>query len=238
MAIPLYLAMTATELSSDAHLPEHFAWMACHFSLCSEGITNVPAAMPKGAMLILNDRMPCQGHSADLVAQQLSDAVQKLNFESVLLDFQRPPEPESMAIVKTLVGALPCPVAVFESYAKELSCPVFLPPSPLHKPLAEHLAPWTGREIWLEAALCQEEISVTSKGVTCIPRFPPDALAGGFPEDHLCCRYQARLSENEIRFTLFDTRESLEQKLEQAGSLGVTRAVGLYQELETFLSGK
>lgn len=238
MALPLYLAMTATELSSDAHLPEHFAWMACHFSPCSEGITNVPAAMPKGAMLILNDRMPCQGHSADLVAQQLSDAVQKLNCESVLLDFQRPPGPESMAIVKTLVGALPCSVAAFESYAKELSCPVFLPPSPLHKPLAEHLAPWTGREIWLEAALCQEDTIVTSQGVSYVPQFPPDQLDGGFIEEELNCRYHMMLSENEIRFTLFDTRESMEKKLEQAGSLGVTRAVGLYQELGTFLSGK
>ena len=39
------------------------------------------------------------------------------------------------------------------------------------------------------------------------------------------------VSAEEIRFTLFDTRDSLQQKLEKAHSLGVTRAVGLYQEL-------
>lgn len=231
MALPLYLAMTAAELPPRNQFPQHTAWMACHFSPYSEGITNIPAALPSGAMLILNDRMPCQGHCPDLVAQQLSDAVQKLDCESVLLDFQRPPEPEAMVIVKTLVEGLPCPVAVFESYAKDLGCPVFLPPCPLHQPLAEHLAPWTGREIWLEAALCQEEIIVTSKGVTYVPQFPPEQLDGGFMEDKLCCRYRTRVSENEIRFTLFDTQESLAKKLTQAQALGVTRAVGLYQEL-------
>ena len=234
MALPLYLAMTAAELSQHDQIPQKPAWMACHFSPYSEGVTNIPDKMPEGAVLILNDRMPCQGHCPDLVVQQISDAVRKLECESVLLDFQRPPEPEAEAIVKALVEGLPCPVAVFDSYAKDLDCPVFLPPSPLHLPLAEHLSPWTGREVWLEAALCQEDIVVTSKGVTYVPQFPPDHLEDGFMEESLCCRYRTRISKKEVRFTLYDTHDSLKKKLDLAQTLGVARAVGLFQELGGF----
>lgn len=231
MALPRYLAMTPAELSSDGPIPRHFAWMACHFSPWSEGLINIPDQLPAEAMLILNDRMPCQGHCPDLVARQLTDAVEKLGCESVLLDFQRPPEPESAAMVRTLTDALPCPTAVFESYAAESNCSVFLPPCPLHLPLKAHLAPWKGREIWLEAALCQEDIVVTSGGVSYIPRFPPEHLHGGFPEQTLFCRYRTTVSDSQVCFTLYDTPESLEEKLEQAETLGVARTIGLYQEL-------
>lgn len=231
MALPCYLAMTPAELSSDGPIPPKIAWMACHFSPWSQGLTNIPDALPPGSMLILNDRMPCQGHCPELVLQQLSEAVEKLGCGSVLLDFQRPPEPESAFVAKTLAGALPCPTAVFESYAAELDCPVFLPPCPLHLPIREHLSPWNGREVWLEAALCQEDIIVTSKGVSHVPQFPPEHLEEGFFEENLLCRYRTKVADAEVRFTLFDTRESLEKKLEQAEALGVTKAVGLYQEL-------
>ena len=231
MALPLYLAMTAAELSAHDQIPQKLAWMACHFSPWSQGLTNLPPSLPPGSMLILIDRMPCQGHSSALVTQQLSDTVRKLGCESILLDFQRPPEPEAAAMIQALLDGLPCPVAVSESYAEGFDCPVFLPPSPLHLPLTEHLAAWTGREIWLEAALCQEDAVVTPGGVSYVPRFPPEHLEGGFEEAALCCHYRTKALENEVRFTLYDTPESLQKKLEQAEALGVARAVGLYQEL-------
>ena len=231
MVLPLNLAMTPAEMASCHSLPERIAWMACHFSPYSHGLTNIPDALPKGAMLILNDRMACSGHSPGLAAEQLANAVNRLGCESVLLDFQRPADPESEAMVQALVDALPCPVAVTENYAKGLSCPVFLAPPLLHTPLETHLDPWKGREIWLEAALCQEQITVDEKGATYCPQFPPDGLREGFFEEELCCRYQSDVSDKEVRFTLFDTCESLAEKLKKAHSLGVTRAVGLYQEL-------
>ena len=161
-----------------------------------------------------------------------------LNCESVLLDFQRPPEPEAEAMVSRIASALSCPVAVTERFAKEPDCPVFLSPAPLHLPLADHLAPWRGREIWLEAALCQEEVLITEKGMTRNSIFPTERLDGGFYNEDLRCCYRTEVSEDCIRFTLFDTPESLKKKLEFAASLGVARAVGLWQELQTFSSGK
>lgn len=233
MVLPLILAMTAAEMAGSNRLPHQAAWMACHFSPYSFGIANIPKSLPEKSILILNDRLPCQGHSPDLTAQQLTDAVTHLGCESLLLDFQRPPEAETEAMVRSLLQALPCPVAVSELYAKDLDCPVFLSPAPLHVPLQEHLASWKGREIWLEAALCQEDILVTEAGTTFSPRFPAEQLNGGFFEPELCCSYKSEVSADQVRFTLFDTPHTLKEKMKKAHSLGVSRAVGLYQELQT-----
>lgn len=230
MVLPLFLAMNASEMTFFP-VPDRCAWMACHFSSYGEGITNIPESLPEGSILILNDRMPCQGHSADLTAAQLKEAAARLRCESVLLDFQRPESPETEAVVRTILETLPCPVAVSEPYAVGLSCPVFLPPCPLHIPLAEHLTPWRGREIWMEAALCQETVTVTGNGASFSPCFPPEGLDGGFFDEGLCCHYFHRTGIEAAEFTLFDTAESLERKLDLAHSLGVSRAVGLWQEL-------
>lgn len=232
MVLPLYLALTAAEISSVSPIPDRCAYMACHFSAYTEGICNIPSSLPNGTMLILNDRLPCQGHSASLVANQISEAAIRLGCESVLLDFQRPPGPESVTMVSAILSALNCPAAVTEGFAQGLDCPVFLSPAPLHLPLADYLKPWQGREIWLEAALCQEEIFITEKGMSSRAVFPTDRLTGGFFEEHLHCHYTTRTTDDAIAFTLFDTAESLERKLELAATLGVTRAVGLWQELK------
>ena len=237
MVLPLNLAMTPLEIAVAPVLPDRVAWMSCHFCSDTEGIANIPEDLPKGAMLILNDRESCAGHSPDLVARQLLDLVHRCHCESVLLDFQRPPEPESTVMVSTLVQALPYPVAVTESFAEGLSCPVFLSPCPPHRPLSAHLLPWSGREIWLEAALCQEKITVTKDGTTFSPVYPVKIPEGGFYCDQLHCRYRTSIFENRIEFTLFDTRETLQEKLNAAKELGVCRAVGIWQELGTFLAG-
>ena len=231
MALPLYLAVTGAEFSSMAEIPFPCAYMACHFSPYTNGLTNLPENLPDNGILILNDRMRCSGHSADLVVQQLQETLERFHCESILLDFQRSPDPESKAMVKTIVQSLSCPVAVTEAFAADFGCPVFLAPAPLHIPLAEYLEPWKGREIWLEAALCQEEIVVTPNGAQFSAHFPPDGLIGGFYDDKLCCCYRTKIEENTIRFILFDTKNSLQQKLSHAHSQGVRRSIGLWQEL-------
>ena len=237
MVLPLYLAMTASEISSQPSLPAYMAYMACSFSPYALGLSGIPSSLPGGKMLIVNDRMRCQGHSPDLVVGQLQEMVTRHECESVLLDFQRLPEPESDTMVRKITQALSCPVAATEGFAADLDCPVFLSPAPLHIPLVEYLAPWQGREIWLEAALGQEEIRVTPKGIATAAQFPPDGLSGGFVDETLSCRYRTKIDSERITFTLFDTQEDLEKKLELAQALGVARAVGLWQELKTFQIG-
>lgn len=231
MVLPLYLAVTGAEMSAFLSEPSPMAYMACHFSPYTQGLANIPEMLPEGSVLMLNDRMPCQGHSADLVIQQLQSIVEQHRCDSILLDFQRPPEPESREMADRIITSLPCPVGVTEAFAEGHSCPVFLSPAPLHMPLREYLQPWQGREVWLEAALEQETVTVTEKGTTFSSQFPPERLEDGFYDEALCCHYRIEADADRITFTLFDTPGSLEKKLKLATELGVKRAVGLWQEL-------
>ena len=230
MAIPLYLAMTAAEFGGAAGLPAHPAWMACHFSPYGTGLTNLPRQLPNGALLILNDRTPIHGHDPARIASTLTEVMQTWGCSGLLMDFQRPGCSEAADIAAAL-AELPFPTAVSDLYAQKLDCPVFLSAPPLRKPLREHLAPWQGREIWLEAALGGECATVTEKGCSFAP-----LPAGETPEcpqtdEPLHCRYRIDAAPGRIQFILRRTRENLDTLLAEAASLGVTQAVGLYQEL-------
>ena len=181
-------------------------------------------------MVILNDRTPPQGHDPELIVRQLRELADVLHYKYILLDFQRPGLPENTAVAKALVTGLPYPVGVSELYATELDCPVFLPPAPPHVPLREYLAPWQGREIWLEAALDAVEIVVTQSHCDTVS-IPHPPQADGFLDDSLFCHYITEVSDDAVRFTLWRTKEDLDRLLEAAAAFGVTQAVGLWQEL-------
>ncbi len=231
MPLPLNLAMTQGEIHAAAHLSPHIAWMACHFSPEGDDLIDLPAQLPEGVLLILDDSIPCRGHSAALAAEILGEVVSHFRCCGLLLDFQRPENAQAAGIAKHLAATLPCPIAVTPHYAKDLPCAVFLPPAPLHIPLATYLRPWAGKEIWLEAALCLETLTVTKDGTSFSPVFMSEGHSGGFFDENLSCRYRTKIRNDRITFTLFDTQDTLKYKLEQASTLGVTRAVGLYQEL-------
>ncbi len=199
--------------------------MACHFSPYGTGLTNLPPALPPGAMVILNDRVPISGHDGPLIAEQL----RRLEPRCLLLDLQRPDTEETRALVRILTEAPSCPVGVAEPYGAGLDCPVFLPPPPLDTPLEEHLLPWRGREVWLEAALGGCTYRVTEQGCTVHPLGQvPD---NGHRDADLFCRYRVCPAEDHADFHLWRTREDLDQLLEKAEAHGVTKAVGLWQEL-------
>lgn len=231
MALPLYLAMTAAEIRDNSSLPGHLAYMACHFSPYGTGLSNRPGSLPQGSMLLLNDRTPIHGHDHSLIAAQLKEIITNFSCSCILLDFQRPGCEETAKLTRYLSEALPCPVGVSHLYAEGLACPVFLPPAPLDVPLTEYLQPWQGREIWLEAALDGKVIALTADGAAAAP------LSCGIPsegrrEEALHCHYTIDIADEQALFTLFRTREDLDDLLVEAEHLGVTLAVGLWQELE------
>ena len=231
MAIKRYLAMTAAEIEGNRSPAHCVGWMACQFSPYSRGLSNFPAALPEQSLLILNDFTPIDGHDPSVVGAQLRQCVDSMKCAALLLDFQRPGLEETAALIAFLAGALPCPVAVSESYAAELNCPVFLSPVPHHVPLRDYLAPWQNREIWLDLAPDGEVITLTEKGTVTTPLPPGPLPAHGHREPQLHCHYQIELSESQAVFTLWRTREDLEALLEEAEGLGVKTAVGLFQEL-------
>lgn len=232
MALPLYLAMTAAEMRGNDSLPPQLAYMACLFSPYGTGLSNCPKSLPEGSLLILNDRTPIHGHDHGLIAAQLEEMARRWAVSGILLDFQRPNCDESALLVKFLSEALTCPVGISEPYAGNGNTPVFLPPVPLDIPLAEYLHSWQGREIWLEAALDGAEILLTEAGAAITP-LPCCAPAPPVHWDaNLHCHYSIEIRSSQVRFTLCRSREDLMELLEQAEALGVTRAVGLWQELD------
>lgn len=228
MAIPFYLAMTSAEFSRCGSLPQHLAWMSCRFSLSGKGLSNLPPALPAGSLLILDDQTPPDGQDISLIRQQLADTVEANQCCALLLDFQRPNDPQTAQIAAGLLS-LPCPVCVSHLYAKDLSCPVLLPPCPFTTPLASHIAPWEGRKIWLEASIGSLGFSVTEAGCKTQPCDPN--MDFPFHDRQLHCHYRIDAAPHRVLFSLIRRPDDLAALLEDGASLGITQAVGLWQEL-------
>lgn len=232
MTVSRYLAMTAAELHAAQTLPPQLAYMACHFSPYGLGLSNCPEQLPQGSILIVNDRTPISGHDPGVILEQLCRLTDAFKCDSVLLDFQRPGCTETADLCSVLISKLPCPTGVSDLYADGLSCPVFLPPPVINQPLQEFLASWAGREIWLEAALDAACITVTEQGSRYTPQVYAAPEEACFTEEALHCHYRQEVGEDKITFHLYRTEDDLKALLEEAESLGVKKAVGLYQQLK------
>ncbi len=225
MVLPRYLAMTREEIETTPALPDHPAWMACHFSPYGTGLSNLPPVLPAGSMVILNDRIPIGGHDLRLILNQL----QQLPGDCLLLDFQRPEDPETASLTALILREFQRPVGVSHLYAPKGDCPVLLPPPPPDEPLETYLQPWQGRELWLELGLSRMCWHITPNGAQ---KRPLEHIpAAGMEDRALCCHYRIDPSPQQADFAIWRTREDLDVLLEQAPALGVTRTVGLWQEL-------
>lgn len=235
MGCPHYLAKTKAEFCLEDFSSCPSAWMACHFSPYGTGLSNLPRKLPPDSLLMLDDITPIHGHDFGFIGEQLQYCVEKFRCKGVLLDFQRPGYPECERLIGHLSETLPCPVGVSSLYGKGADIPVLLPPLPFCTPLKAYLASWQGREIWLETALKGETIILTENGSESSPLPRAELPEGGFPEENLHCHYRCATSEDKITFTLWRTREDVEGLLTEADALGVTLAVGLYQEWKNHL---
>lgn len=229
MGIPLYLSMTSSEFAHCGEFPAHAAWMACHFSSYGTGLTNLPTRLPKGTMLILNDRTPVHGHDPKQIRKMLADTVAALGCCAILLDMQQPNSPETQAIIRDVL-TLPCPVCVSDIYAKDFDCPVFLPPVPLTHTPDTYFAPWKGREIWLDVTMESAVFTVTENG--CHSCLCEPVVDFPFRDENLCCHYRAELQNDCVRFYLRRTKEDLYDLLAKSAAYGVTTGIGLWQELK------
>ncbi len=162
MPIAGYFALTAAEYQAAPPVSP-VAWMACHFSPYGTGLSNLPDVLPPGSLLMLNDRTPIQGHDPERIAAQLEAFWERQPCRGLVLDFQRPGCGESQALAAFLCRSCSVSVAVSSLYAQELDCPVFLPPVPLDVPAETWLAPWQGREIWLDLALEAQKLTPSWK---------------------------------------------------------------------------
>ena len=229
MSIPCYLALTAAEFAGASQLPEKIAWMACHFSCYGTGLSNLPEDLPEGSVIILNDRTPPDKHDPQRILEQMQQIVEIYKPDGILLDFQRNGIALNGQVADVLVKELPCCVGVTAEYARDLKCPVFLEPPPLHVPLSQYIAPWGEREIWLELAPETRNYTVTKEGCTIESTENTPLPQPFFTEETLYCRYHTALLEDAAVFTLQRTREDMEALI--AKTPQIKRGIGLYQQL-------
>lgn len=231
MSIPLFLAMTSQEIRENICQTGKIAYMACHFSPKGSGVTNLPENMPPTAMLILDDRIPYGGQSAEQLIAGLRASVERLGCQYVLLDFERPATKQLQELSAAVANELPCPVAMPPEYARALDCPLFLPSIPPYILPEDYLSPYKNREIWLEAALDGALATVTAEGcqVTAVP-YPETAI----PLHHsreLRCHYHMDITDKAARVTFLRSAEDIGPLLEAAEQYGAALAIGLHQEL-------
>lgn len=230
MAIPHYLAMTAAEMETASPLPKRAAWMACHFSPYSTGLANLPEQLPGGCMLILNDRTPIHKHDPERIAEELKTVLKRFHCCGLLLDFQNPGSGETAALARYLAENLNCPLGISQEYRVDKAA-VFLPDVPPTIPLESYLKPWQEQTVWLETALEGQTITLTEKGAAFEANTAQDYLPA-HADAALHCHYHIRQEENALVFHTWRTPEDLKSMLAEAEALGVTLAVGLYQELK------
>ena len=226
MVCPLYLALTAAEFQNIAKLPDHAAWMACHFSPYGDGLSNVPKHLPEGSMLMVNDWLPVQGHDPGRIAEQIKE----FSPSRILLDFQRAGNTQTGRIVDKLLSTLSCSVGVALPYARK-GIPVLLPPVPPHTRLEDHLKAYSGYEIWLEMAPMTSYAEVTEEGT--VFRETDDIWdSTSFFDNTLKSHYQTSVETDCVRFLLWRTKEDVLKLLKDARAFGVSCCVGLYRELK------
>lgn len=231
MTITPYLAMTAAEIQNTDPLPAKIAYMACHFSPYSTGISNVPASLPPDGMLILNDVTPICKHDPKDIADQICQCLLANSCTCLLLDFQREPTEDMKAVTKAILEASACPTAVTAPMAEIFSCPVFLPPCPHTQPLEAYLEPWRHQQIWLEVTTAPSLVTITHNGSHWVQSEMKPEAENIHQDPRLHCHYTIHLEKDSAVFTLWRTQQDLDDLLTQAESLGVTQAVGLYQQM-------
>jgi len=231
MATSPYLAMTAAEYHGVPSLPSRVAWMACHFSPYGLGISNIPDQLPEDSLLILSDVIPIHGHDPQIIAGQLKTCIDALVCRALLLDFQRTPSPPTQELADCLIRSIPCPVVVSQPFADGRNCPVFLPPCPPYIPLSEHVAPWEGREVWLELSYSHTNILLTSDGTEITTSTDTIPTGSGLADPNLHCHYLTHVQPEQVAFQLWRTDDDLKMLMEKSRALGIQHHVGLYQEL-------
>ena len=92
------------------------------------------------------------------------------------------------------------------------------------------IAPWRGREIWLEAALESAVVTVGPEGSRYEAQ-PPAGLPEPFFDTRLHIAYRVRPEKDRACFQLHRGIAQLEALLQEARTLDISQTLGLYQQL-------
>ena len=228
MNLSIYMAFVAAESEAILRYKGKAAWLGYHLSAFDSGITPRPSFLDSCHMLVLTDETPLLHHDPQKVTSEICAEAKSLGCEKILLDFQRPPTEKSLVLAKSILRSAPCAVGITECYANDTDCSVFLPSPPLWTPLQETIAPWKGRDIWLEIFPEDGCITITKKGGNYSPSAPLENYP--FCDNALCLSYSTEQYAQQVKVHLHRGITEMKAFLHLADSLGISAAIGLYQQ--------
>ncbi len=189
-----------------------------HFSVSGPGLSSRPHRLPPGSLILLDDQTPWNGHSLEAVCQETTDVLLRTGAAGLLLDFERPPTDETACLAQCLIQCCQeagCPIGMPPDYLGSGGGRRLPPPLPCHRTPEQALAPYHGREIWLEAAAggCQVTLGADTPAI-CPGRPPPP---GGrvrtvhriYRPTPMLCRYFSYPTDSGLQLALYDTEETL-----------------------------
>lgn len=234
MSIPLFLAITAQEFPNLLSQPQKTAWMSVHFSSSGPGLSNLPHEIPQGSLIILDDQTPWSGHSIETVCREMVALLLMTRAYGLLLDFERPVEPEVVLLSRALCQCcreVGCVMGAPESYAVNPDTAIFISPLPCQVPLERLRIP--GRKLWLDASPTAYQLHISAHSATGRSAEPGYISAGepaAFTDQALCCQYRSWLSGDGIDVLLYHTTQTIEEMLEKSNADFIQLAVGLHRE--------
>lgn len=226
-----YHAMTAAEWLTAPKLPEMPAWMACHFSPYGTGLSNLPKMLPADALIMVSDRISPAGHDAALMVSQLADLTAAFKPAAIVLDLEAPENDFCRELARQCCKLKNVEVAVASRYAQDLPCSVFLSAAQLWTKPEDWLQPWEGRTIWAESVLQRGLVTVTDEGAAYkeLPwEEPEEGLA---VDEELQVAYRIRETKDAVEVMLWRGRKELDTWMQMLKGLGISRFLGLYQQL-------
>lgn len=242
MSIPIYLAFSPEEAAQAAETGHPLACMGCRLDETSPALLVPDPAPDTASMMLLQDDTSPDYEPDEALAALICGYASSVH-TGLVCDFDRPVSPFYQRLARLLdreCASRRFPLWVSASYADEAPNAWVLVGSdvtcgPFERRLREAAARRPGQCV-LELRPLSHRYSLPDptgdgEALTTEAREEFRAGAPAFDAEDLVCRWFTRRRNGVLDLVLYDTRETLAQKLRTAEALGFRSAIGLLQEL-------
>lgn len=237
MSIPIYLAAFPDETGDLSGYPA--ARLGFRLSQDAPALLAPDPPDDPASLMVLRDDAPPSYAPTPALARMLATYAQNYH-DGLVCDWRKPAVPFYDALAALLDEAcseLGLPLWLTEGYAEASQAARVMIGSDVvegsfSRRLAEAGSRWPGRCV-LSLLPLRVRCALPGPGETLEMEALPELLGDApvfFSED-LCCMYFSRPDGEGVAFTLYDTRETIERKLQAAEDAGFQAAVGPLPEL-------
>lgn len=237
MSIPIYLAASPDETAGISGYPA--ARLGCRLSQDTPALLAPDPPDDPASLMVLRDDAPPAYSPTPALARMLAAYAQNYH-AGLVCDWRKPALPFYDALSSLLdevCAELGLPLWLTEHYAAGSQWANAMIASDVSEGffsqrLADAASRWPGRCV-LSLSPLRVRCVLPGPGETLEMEALPELLSAApvFFSDDLCCMYFSRSENGGVAFTLYDTRETIERKLQAAEAAGFQAAVGPLPEL-------